>query len=661
MRTHGVIGDEQPLRDVVGAEVLVEQEEHLELAGAENARDRVRHAVAPPSLSHLVEQPARDAARERRLPVHDAAEELDDPLGRLRLQQIARGAGPDRRQQVLLCPGGGEDDDLGLRCGGAQVRERGESVHAGHREVEQDEIGLEALRKLDRLSPVGRRPDDRQPVLAEQCGERVARQRVVVDDQDPHSPGLSAATLLPKRVTVRSRAKDPYESWLWGELLLVSLLGAALTLFVTEPGLRNTYSLPQARLVLDTTVMLAAAIVAVLTAVRFAVDGRRLDLLLCIGFAAEGATTLLFAITPVLGGGGVPRAEAWSAVGGTLVAASLIAAAPFAGGRITRRREVGWLSVAALAALLFLIWAACRSVAGGLPALVPAHADDQPLPLTVALSAQALLGLIALVGFGLRLRARGEDLDRWLGLGATLGLFAELHYVFTPLLSSSYVSPGDFLRLLSFGVLLVGVWRAISFAEFGRAVAEERARVAREIHDGLAQYLFAVSTHVSMLEGGAAVTTTLPALKAAAAAAQQEARFAVLALSSASGSAPFDAALRRYVDVLTADGAIEVDLEIESGVRLGPDEQIEVFRIVQEGLANARKHARASRVQVAIGHRAGRRYVSIRDDGAGFDVDVESGGQGLRNIGARAASIGGAFRLDSRPGAGTALEVTLRA
>ena len=49
-------------------------------------------------------------------------------------------------------------------------------------------------------------------------------------------------------------------------------------------------------------------------------------------------------------------------------------------------------------------------------------------------------------------------------------------------------------------MLLVGVWRAISFAEFGRAVAEERARVAREIHDGLAQYLFAVSTHASMLE-----------------------------------------------------------------------------------------------------------------------------------------------------------------
>src|SRR4029079_16556954 len=175
---------------------------------------------------------------------------------------------------------------------------------------------------------------------------------------------------------------------------------------------------------------------------------------------------------------------------------------------------------------------------------------------------RALLALVAMVGFGLRFRSRGNDLDRWLCLGATLALFAELHYVFTPLLSSGYVSQGDFLRLLSYGVLLVGVWRAIRFAEFGRAVAEERARVAREIHDGLAQYLFAVSTHATMLENGADPETTVPQLKEAAAAGQQEARFAILALSSASGTAPFDAALRRYVDVLTADGELEVDLEI---------------------------------------------------------------------------------------------------
>jgi len=265
------------------------------------------------------------------------------------------------------------------------------------------------------------------------------------------------------------------------------------------------------------------------------------------------------------------------------------------------------------------------------------------------------------VGFGLRFRARGNDLDRWLALGATLLLFADLYYVLTPHTLSRFVSTGDFLRLLAYAVLLVGVWRAIRFAEFGRAVAEERARVAREIHDGLAQYLFAVSTHATMLENGADPKTTLPQLKEAAAAAQQEARFAILALSSASGSAPFDAALRRYVDFLTADGELEVDLEIDERVRLAPDEQIEVFRIVQEGLANARKHAGARHAEVRIGLRGDERVVSIVDDGAGFDDVTVTSGQGLRNMKARSASIGGGFHLRSRPGRGTALEVVLRA
>jgi signal transduction histidine kinase len=277
------------------------------------------------------------------------------------------------------------------------------------------------------------------------------------------------------------------------------------------------------------------------------------------------------------------------------------------------------------------------------------------------LAVRALASLLAVIGFGLRFRARGNDLDRWLALGATLFLFGDLNYVFSPLLAYRFVSTGDFLRVLAYAVLLVGVWRAIRFAEFGRAVAEERARVAREIHDGLAQYLFAVSTHATMLESGADPATTIPQLKQAATAAQQEARFAILALSSASGTAPFDAALRRYVDFLTADGELEVDLEIDENVQLAPDEQIEVFRIVQEGLANARKHAGARHADVRIRLRGEERVVSIVDDGTGFDEETVASGQGLRNMKARTASIGGGFRLRSEPGRGTALEVVLRA
>jgi signal transduction histidine kinase len=458
---------------------------------------------------------------------------------------------------------------------------------------------------------------------------------------------------------MRRDHKDAYLAWLWGEVLLLGLLGAALALFVVYPSLRDTYALPELRLVLDTAVALAAAIVAVLAGVRFTVEGRRLDFLLCGGFFLAAVSTFAFAVAPMLGGGTLGRTEAWAGIAGRLLATALIAAAPFARGRIAgRQRALRW-SIIALVGLELAVWLFVRSLSGALPEL--RGAADQPLLLIFTLALQAFLSLVALVGFGFRFRTYGDDLYRWLGLAATLTLFAELHYVFTPAVSSASVSQGDFLRLTSYGVLMAGVWRAIRFAEFGRAVAEERARVARDIHDGLAQYLFTISTHASMLDAGTAPEKSIRQIKLAATAAQQEARFAILALSSASGTAPFDAALRRYVDILTADGVLEVELEVDPGLALAPDEQIEVFRIVQEGLANVRKHANARRAEVVIGQRRSERFVIIRDDGVGFNGDMDPAGQGLKNLRQRAATIGGIFSLRSTPGQGTALVVTLRA
>src|SRR6185437_14266520 len=109
-----------------------------------------------------------------------------------------------------------------------------------------------------------------------------------------------------------------------------------------------------------------------------------------------------------------------------------------------------------------------------------------------------------------------------------------------------------------------------------------------------------------------------------------------------------------------ADGALEVELEIDTGVRLAPDEQIEVFRIVQEGLSNTRRHAGARKAWVTITRRGVERLVTLYDDGDGFEAAADDAGQGLRNMRQRAAAIGGAFSLRSAPGRGTALEVVLR-
>ena len=591
----------------------------------------------------------------------DALEKLGDPLRRLGLEEVA-GRTAANREQVLLGARGREDDDLATWSGFAQARQRGEAVEARHQEVEENDVRLGLSRGRDRLLAVRGDGGELEAVRAQERDERLPREGMVIDDENAggHALLIGRSASADKRY-VKTRRTE-LQAWLWGEVVLSALLAASLALFLAYPALRTQYDKPQLLLVLETTTALAGVLVALLAAVRFSVVGLRTDLLLGAGFLIGSLSTVAFAILPVLDGGALDRADGWAALAGGIAAQGLIAVAPFLRGRSRFRDRALRDAVIVAAIALVAAWLLLRAHAGGLPPLtsLPGVANAPP-GLASALAVQALLNVLAVVGWGRRLAKTGDDLARWLALGFTLQGFAALHLVFTPPRGTTYVAAGDFLRLLAFALILVGAWRAIRSAELGRAVAEERARVAREIHDGLAQYLFAVSTHAQMLESGTPVEEVGPQLKQAAALAQQEARFAILALSSASGTATFDSALRRYVEFLTADGGLEVDLEIDDSIRLAPDEQIEIFRIVQEGLGNVRRHARATRADVVIGRRpSGERFVAIEDDGDGFPPDDATAGQGLRNMRDRASSIEGGFSVRSTPGLGTLLEVVLR-
>jgi signal transduction histidine kinase len=479
---------------------------------------------------------------------------------------------------------------------------------------------------------------------------------VVVDD---HHTRLHMALIGKEADADKSfvNTRRAYQQWLAGEILLLLLLSAILALFVAYPTLPHSYELPALRLVVDAITMVAAAMVAVLAMARMSAESEQLDLLLCAGFALVAMNTLVFRVLPRLGGAPLHSPEAWAGIAGEVLAAVLLVVGAYSYGRV---RQPGRSLVALLLAcgvLLAFIWAGARELGDALPSIASGETNAA---LKLAFGVLAVLRLSACIGFGMRYRRRGDDLDRWLALALTLWLYAALWNVFYPVVSSEQVSHAHFLTVLTFGVLAVGVWRAIRSAEFGRAVAEERARVAREIHDGLAQYLFALSTYVNRLRTGADIDEVLPRIEEATRLAQQEARYAVLALASAGGEASFEAALRRYVEFLSADGALEVDLEIEPGIDLAPDEQIEVFRIVQEGLANVRKHANAHWAEVMIGRHDGVRFVRVRDDGDGFDTDEGTAGHGLRNMRSRVDAIAGSFRLTSNEGMGTALEVTLR-
>ena len=454
---------------------------------------------------------------------------------------------------------------------------------------------------------------------------------------------------------------DRFIGLLWGQVALFALFASSLALYFAYPGLRSPLYLPELKLMLETVFALTVALVAVLSATRFSAERRHFDLLLFAGFFVTSLSLAVFTVAPAVGRHAGHSTELWAGVVGAAIGWGLVAFATFVHGHIDHSGDLIVKTMAVAAAVLFVDWIVFHYLVAGSPVFNVGGNQARLTALTSARATLALVLLVAVAGFTARFRRSEDELEYWLALGGTLTLYATLDFMLVPAARAGSVTLGDYLQLLAFGVLLVGAWRAIRAAEFGRAVAEERGRLAREIHDGLAQYLFAVSTHATLLESGADPRSTVPRLKEAARAAQQEARYAFLALSAASGRSPFDAALRRYVEFLTSDGDLTVEIDIDPKIVLRPDEQIEVFRIVQEGLANARKHAGASTALVEIGSRAGSRFVAVRDNGDGFEPTEGGAGQGLANMRERAASIGGKLSLRSVPRGGTSVEVVLRA
>ena len=122
----------------------------------------------------------------------------------------------------------------------------------------------------------------------------------------------------------RDSRRDRFQGFLLDELLFVCLLGAGLALFLSYTTLRTSYALPQLRLVLTTIFVLAGGLVALLSATRFAVEGRRFDLLLCGGFVTTSVASLAFTIGPALARSSAHRTETWAAVATEILGWSLL-------------------------------------------------------------------------------------------------------------------------------------------------------------------------------------------------------------------------------------------------------------------------------------------------------------------------------------------------
>jgi signal transduction histidine kinase len=206
------------------------------------------------------------------------------------------------------------------------------------------------------------------------------------------------------------------------------------------------------------------------------------------------------------------------------------------------------------------------------------------------------------------------------------------------------------------------------------AVRGERERIARELHDGLAQVLGYVNTKSQAVEellAGARTEearTHLTELATAARSIYVDVREAILGLSTPVSPAGLAGTIEGYADRFAEASklAVRVSATPEArGLDLPPAVEAQVFRIVQEALTNVRKHAAAQRVEVGLEVLDSRLVVEVRDDGRGL-AGAESAGEGWPRYGAtamrqRAESVGGTVELRSVPGGGTTvrLEVPL--
>ncbi len=198
------------------------------------------------------------------------------------------------------------------------------------------------------------------------------------------------------------------------------------------------------------------------------------------------------------------------------------------------------------------------------------------------------------------------------------------------------------------------------------AIAEERARIAREIHDGVAQSLAFSALKLDLVtrllkSDPEKAEAELSATKGTIREMIKEVRRSIFALRPIDlEHHGFAEAIRRYCNDYGQQNNLRVELELAELPQLSTKSEAVLFRIFQEAMHNVAKHALASEVRVRLGASgAGQGFVSVADDGKGFDLDsvsdrvTSAGGLGLRQMKERLESRGGVFEVRTGPGRGT--------
>jgi signal transduction histidine kinase len=445
-------------------------------------------------------------------------------------------------------------------------------------------------------------------------------------------------------------------SWLPFAVAAGAALLATLAVPLLHPATQFAYPAPSLRVALDTAVALIG-LLATAIIVRGWRDGPRLDrLAIAAGLAVIALTsavlTTLLAVVP----GSGPRAEI--AITGGLVGAVLLAVGAFAPARSPGRARSAVLGTVALTVAGLLAAAGPVTLA-----LAERGAERAPsavgpllgwpvgaLAFELATATGFALAAIGLAGRGVR---SGDAFARRLGLAVLFIAFAKINYTLLPPVAHDWVHLGDILRLLFCVVLLWAAVFEVAGEVAARAAARERRRIARDLHDGVAQELAFIQRRAARLTGQPDAADIVGAAKRAL----LDSRWAIEHLAQAPDE-PLDRVLARHAAVIAARTGVAVTFSTDDGsADAGPEVSEALARILGEAVSNAR-HGGATRVHVELSTAPLR--LRVIDDGAGFDPQTCVAGFGLGGMRERAALVGAELSVRSGPGAGTEVAVELR-
>ena len=462
-------------------------------------------------------------------------------------------------------------------------------------------------------------------------------------------------------------------------LVLCVLAGAIVVgLQIAFPAVGLHVLHPVLHIQISTFAALVALLAALLAAVRFARTLMSRDLLVAAALGVLGTCRLIVVVPGTAGG--YPGAYAtWMPALGYLLGGALLAASAFAPARPVRNPA----QIARRALLVYVAWLGGTSVLvlsldhrltrlSGLP------------PLAVGVGYQLLSGGLATLlikGIGTALfslaalgflahRRRATDwFEVPLVWGAMLLAFWSLSYLLMPGLYGGWFLTSDLFMLLAFLTLTAGATSEVRMSRRDAAqlaVMKERERLARDLHDGVAQELVYVLARARRLvrpgrdHSIADLDQGIADLVDAAQRALDESRSAISAFRAAPEE-PLIGALERLTCELGRRLDLNVELRVPDSVEVSPEQREVIVRIVAEALSNAARHGGATAASVEL-IADDELQVRVCDDGRGFDLargHTRLGAYGLLSMRERASLAGGRLAVRSAPGSPTEVEVVL--